>query len=41
MHLGLEWGHLFPGAAFTDAAGNKMADVDRFIGRVALEWRIQ
>lgn len=41
VHLGLEWGHLFPGAAFSDAAGNKMADVDRFIGRVALEWRTQ
>jgi len=40
LHLGAEWGHLFPGAAFTDAQGNRMADVDRFIGRAMLEWKL-
>jgi hypothetical protein len=39
VHLGLEWGHLFPGDAFNDALGGRMVDVDRVIGRVILEWR--
>lgn len=39
VHAGLEWGHLFPGAAFNDAAGRGMVDIDRVIGRVVLEWR--
>jgi hypothetical protein len=39
VHAGVEWGHLFPGAAFENAAGQRIADVDRVIGRVVLEWR--
>jgi hypothetical protein len=39
LHLGLEWGHFFPGAAFTDTAGARMVDVDRFTGRVILSWK--
>ena len=39
IHAGLEWGHLFPGAAFNDAAGRGMVDIDRVVGRFVLEWR--
>jgi hypothetical protein len=39
LHLGLEWGHLFPGSAFTDAAGSRMVDVDHFTGRVILSFK--
>ena len=39
LHLGLEWGHLFPGSAFTDAAGSRRVDVDHFTGRVILSFK--
>lgn len=41
IHLGFEWGHLFPGDAFSSPSGVRMGDVDRFIGRLMLEWQLR
>jgi len=36
--LGIQYGHLFPGDAFTDGQGDKIDDIDTIQGRFTLLW---
>jgi hypothetical protein len=41
IHVGVDWGHLFPGNAFLDAAGKRLPDVDRIQANLLVDWRFE
>ena len=41
LSLGVEYAHLFHGAAFADADGEALVDLDRVGGRLLLDWRYE
>ncbi|MBI3072582.1 MAG: hypothetical protein HYY84_10750 [Deltaproteobacteria bacterium] len=41
VHVGVDWGHLFPGNAFLDATGKRLPDIDRVQANLLVDWRFE